>query len=238
MSAPVPLHSAAERLGAVRERIALACARAGRDPAEVTLVAVGKTHTAASIAELGAEGQRDFGENYLQEAEPKINALADHGLCWHFIGHIQSNKCTDIARYFDWVHSVDRVKIARRLSDAARQLERTLNIMIQVNVQDEAGKSGVSVARLPALLDEVAVLEGVRLRGLMAIPEPADDFDAQRRPCAALYRLLVEARDAGIPIDCLSMGMSADLEAAITEGSTHVRVGTALFGPRDYSPKA
>lgn len=224
-----------DRLRAVRARIESACRRFGRDPGDVTLVAVSKTHDAGAVRELHAAGQRDFAENYLQEAVAKISQLADLRIRWHFIGHIQSNKCVQIARHFHWVHSVDRARIARRLDAAARELGRRLDILVQVNIQAEPSKSGVLPGDLPALLDDIRTLEGVRLRGLMAIPRPARDFDDQRRQFAAARGLMRDAQHEGYALDCLSMGMSADLEAAIAEGATHVRVGTALFGPRDYS---
>jgi hypothetical protein len=164
-----------------------------------------------------------------------MHDLTGMPLCWHFIGHIQSNKCADIADHFDWVHSVDRLKIAQKLAQAATRAEKTLDILIQVNVQNEPGKSGVLVDGLEPLLEQAATLEGIRIRGLMVIPEPAADFADQRKPFAELRSLMERANRHGHRLDCLSMGMSADLEAAIAEGATHVRVGTALFGPRDYS---
>lgn len=227
--------SPAARLAAVKLRIAAACESCGRRPEDVTLVAVSKTQSAEAVAALAGQGQVDFGENYVQEGVAKILAVGERTLCWHFIGHIQSNKCSDIARRFDWVHSVDRAKIARRLSDAALAAGRTLDVLLQVNVQGESSKAGVAPSDLPALIEEVAGLDGIRVRGLMAIPEPSTDESRQREPFAALRRLLEDAGQRGCLMDCLSMGMSADLEAAIREGATHVRVGTALFGPRTYS---
>ncbi len=232
-----PAGAAACRLAEVQRRIERALRSAGRAGEKVTLIAVSKTHDADAVGRLAALGQVDFGENYLQEAAAKIRELADAKLTWHFIGRIQSNKCADIARLFDVVHSVDRAKVARKLGEAARALGRTIDVMVQVNVQAERGKSGVAPRELPALIEETAAIAGLRLRGLMAIPEPAADFESQRRPFAELRRLLEEARESGIAIDSLSMGMSADLEAAIAEGATHVRVGTALFGPRNYDHK-
>ena len=232
MSRESEFQTPAGRLAAVRERIDAACVQAGRDPADVTLVAVGKTKPAADIAALADVGQVDFGENYLQEAADKIAVLDGRGLNWHFIGHIQSNKCADIARHFQWVHGVDRVRVARRLDAAAANLGRTLDVMIQVNVDDEAAKSGIDAQALPALVREIAAMDALRLRGLMAIPAPVSGFEVQCRPFAALRRLLESVRGGRADMNCLSMGMSADLEAAIHEGATHVRVGTALFGPR------
>ena len=223
---------AAARLAAVRERIEAACQRAGRDPAGVTLVAVGKTKPASAIAALADAGQGDFGENYVQEGVGKMADLGGRGLNWHFIGHIQSNKCADIARHFQWVHGVDRVRVARRLDAAAGDAGKVLDVLIQVNLDDESAKSGVHADDLPSLVAEVAAMDALRLRGLMAIPAPAVGLDAQRRPFAALRDLLESVRGERDTMDCLSMGMSADLEVAILEGATHVRVGTALFGPR------
>ncbi len=226
--------TATERLATVRSRIEAACRQAGRNPDDVKLIAVGKTKPAAVIAALADAGLVDFGENYVQEATEKIASLDAPGLTWHFIGHIQSNKCADVAKHFDWVHTVDRAKIARRLDAAAARLGRSLNVLIQVNVDEEAGKSGVLAHELPDLVEEVAALPALVLRGLMTIPAPVSGQDAQRRPFAQLRRLLESVRSPGDAMDCLSMGMSADLEAAIAEGATHVRVGTALFGPRQY----
>lgn len=229
--------SPASRLAAVRERIARACAEAGRDPGEITLVAVSKTQPATAIHHLADAGQVDFGENYLQEAAVKINSLSARDLCWHYIGHIQSNKCAELVRRFTWVHSVDRSRVARRLDAAAHAVGRRINVLVQVNIDDEADKSGVSVHGMVELVHEIQEMRALRLRGLMAIPAPAQDLDAQRRPLARMRRLFHELRNGGVDIDCLSMGMSADLEAAILEGATHVRIGTALFGPRSGAKK-
>ncbi len=222
------------RLDDVRARIAAAARAAGRDPAAVRLLAVSKTFGAPELAALAARGQRDFGENYLQEALPKIDALAaDHpGLCWHFIGPLQSNKTRDIAARFDWVHSVDRLSVAQRLS-RQREGRAPLQLCLQVNVSGETSKSGVDAAQLPALALAVAALPNLRLRGLMCIPAPQGDPAAQRAPFARLRVLLQQLRDLGLDVDTLSMGMSADLEAAVAEGATIVRVGSALFGARD-----
>jgi pyridoxal phosphate enzyme (YggS family) len=218
-----------ERLRAVYARIAAAAGAAGRQPADIRLVAVSKTFASERIREAASAGQRDFGENYVQEALDKIDALADLGLSWHFIGPIQSNKTRAIAEQFDWVHSVDRLKIAQRLS-AQRPTERPpLQVCLQVNVSGEASKGGVPPGEVAALAAAVARLPQLQLRGLMAIPEPTDDVALQR----ARFRLLRELRDAaGIPLDALSMGMSDDLESAIAEGATMVRVGRAVFGER------
>jgi pyridoxal phosphate enzyme (YggS family) len=220
------------RLNAVRARIAGAVAEAGRNAAGVCLLAVSKTFDAAAVRELAARGQREFGENYLQEALEKQAALADLPLVWHFIGPIQSNKTRAIAEHFSWVHSVDRLKIAERLSAQRPARLPPLQVCIEVNVSGEASKGGVTVAELPALANAVVALPNLQLRGLMAIPAPAAEKAGQR----AAFRQVRDAFDAlrarGHTLDTLSMGMSADLEAAILEGATIVRVGTALFGER------
>jgi len=202
-----------------------------RDPADVGLLAVSKTQPAAAIREAFAAGLRDFGENYLQEALDKQAALADLALTWHFIGPIQSNKTKPIAEHFAWVHSVDRLKIAQRLSDQRPAGLPPLNVCLQVNVSGEASKSGCAPEDLQPLAQAVAGLPRLHLRGLMCIPAPSDDPAEQHAAFARLRAL----RDAlGLGLDTLSMGMSQDLEAAIAEGATWVRIGTALFGARDY----
>lgn len=221
----------AENSATVLERIAAASRTAGRDPATVGLLAVSKTKPAAALREAAAAGLRDFGENYLQEALDKQRELADLPLVWHFIGPIQSNKTRAIAGHFDWVHSVDRLKIAQRLAEQRPAERGPLNICLQVNVSGEASKSGCHPDDLPALAAAVSQLPNLRLRGLMAIPEPTDD-PAEQRAAFARLRTLSEALNLGL--DTLSMGMSQDLEAAIAEGATWVRIGTALFGARDY----
>jgi hypothetical protein len=224
----------AANLQAVRARIAAACIAAGRPLEAVRLLAVSKTWPAASVREAAVAGQRAFGENYVQEAIDKKAELAgldaEPGLEWHFIGPLQSNKTRPVAENFAWVHSVDRLKIAERLS-AQRPPDRApLQICLQVNVSGEASKGGCSPAEVPALAHAIAALPRLRLRGLMAIPEPSDDPARQREPFAVLRRL----RDAlDIELDTLSMGMSHDLEAAIMEGATIVRIGTAIFGQRN-----
>ncbi|WCE08058.1 YggS family pyridoxal phosphate-dependent enzyme [Pseudomonas sp. JBR1] len=225
----------AENSATVLERIAVASRTAGRDPATVGLLAVSKTKPAAALREAAGAGLRDFGENYLQEALDKQLELADLPLVWHFIGPIQSNKTRAIASHFDWVHSVDRLKIAQRLAEQRLPERGPLNICLQVNVSGEASKSGCHPDELPALATAVSQLPNLRLRGLMAIPEPTDDPASQRAAFARL-RTLSEALNLGL--DTLSMGMSQDLEAAIAEGATWVRVGTALFGARDYGAAA
>ncbi len=223
-----------DRLHAVQARIARAVAGAGRDDTAVRLLAVSKTFGAEAVRDLAACGQRAFGENYVQEALEKQAALRDASLVWHFIGPIQSNKSRAIAEHFSWVHSVDRLKIAERLSAQRPAGLPPLQVCIEVNVSGEASKGGVAPAELPALAEAVAKLPGLQLRGLMTIPAPTPDVAAQR----AAFRQVREQFDAlrarGYALDTLSMGMSGDLEAAILEGATIVRIGTALFGERTY----
>ena len=221
----------AENIAKVGARIREAAQASQRNPLDIGLLAVSKTKPAAAIREAYAAGLRDFGENYLQEALDKQAELADLDLCWHFIGPIQSNKTRPIAEHFAWVHSVDRLKIAQRLSDQRPTQLPPLNICLQVNVSGEASKSGCSPEQLPVLAEAVAALPNLRLRGLMAIPEPTEDVAAQH---AAFARLRQLRDELGLGLDCLSMGMSHDLEAAIAGGATWVRIGTALFGARDY----
>lgn len=220
------------RLDSVHQRIEQACLKAGRDPLQVRLLAVSKTRPAADLRRMAALGQPCFAENYLQEALEKITALADLPLEWHFIGPIQSNKTRLIAEHFAWVHSVDRLKIAQRLSEQRPERMPPLNICLQVNISGEESKSGVSLAQLPELAAQVAALPRLRLRGLMAIPAPAEGLTEQRRPFAALRQALEGLNAGDLSLDTLSMGMSDDLEAAILEGATMLRIGTALFGPR------
>jgi pyridoxal phosphate enzyme (YggS family) len=228
--------SIGSNLQEVKGRIAAACTRAGRDANTVTLLAVSKTFPAEAVRLAYAAGQRAFGENYVQESLDKIAALADlrSRLQWHLIGPLQSNKTRPVAEAFDWVHSVDRLKIAQRLAEQRPAGLPPLQLCLQVNVSGEDSKSGVAPADLPALAKAVAVLpaDRVRLRGLMSIPEPSDDPAAQRRPHRELRELLVALNGQGLALDTLSMGMSADVEAAVAEGSTVVRVGSAIFGYR------
>ncbi len=220
-----------ERFIAVDERIRNAEAEAGRKPHSVGLIAVSKTQPAEAIRAAYDLGQRDFGENYLQEALTKQNALRDLGdIVWHFIGPIQSNKTRSIAENFDWVHAVDRMKTAERLSQQRPLDLPPLNICIQVNVSGEISKSGADLSDLPDLSDRICQLQRLKLRGLMAIPAPIDPSDLDPgKP----FRLLRDAsKNLSNPLDTLSMGMSDDLEWAIREGATWVRIGTALFGPR------
>ncbi|HRM53574.1 MAG TPA: YggS family pyridoxal phosphate-dependent enzyme [Ottowia sp.] len=220
----------------VRARIATACQRAGRGVEEVTLLAVSKTFGADAVRAAAAAGQRAFGENYIQEGVEKIAALRDLGLMWHCIGPIQSNKTRLVAEHFDWVHTVDRLKIAERLS-AQRPADRPpLNVCIQVNIDGGANKSGVAPGEALALARAVAALPQLKLRGLMSIPEIAPDFEAARAVHASARALFDQLNADGLGLDTLSMGMSDDLEAAIAAGSTMVRVGTAIFGSRAPKP--
>ena len=221
----------ADNLSTLAARIQAAVTAAGRDPAGIRLLAVSKTKPADAVREAFAAGVRDVGENYLQEALGKQAELTDLPLTWHFIGPIQSNKTRAIAEHFDWVHSVDRLKIAQRLSEQRPDHLAPLNLCLQVNVSGEASKSGCTPAELPALAEAIAALPKVRLRGLMAIPEPTDDRAAQD---AAFARVRALQDSLGLGLDTLSMGMSHDLESAIAQGATWVRIGTALFGARDY----
>jgi PLP dependent protein len=226
------LENVARNLETVRTRMEEAALRAGRDPEGIRLLAVSKMQPVEALAEAWEAGQRDFGENYLQEALPKLDALADRAAHWHFIGALQSNKTRDVAERFDWVHTVDRESIAKRLSDQRPGELTPLHICLQVNVSGEGSKGGVVPERMPALAEAVAALPRIRLRGLMAIPAPAKDLEAQRAPFRQLRELMQDLNTKGHSLDTLSMGMSDDLEAAIAEGSTLVRVGTAVFGPR------
>jgi PLP dependent protein len=226
-------------LQAVQQIIGAAAREAGRAPQSVALLAVSKTFGYEAVLEAARAGQRAFGENYLQEALDKIAAAAAAApatpLEWHFIGPIQSNKTRPIAQHFDWVHAVEREKIAQRLSEQRPVGMAPLNICLQVNISGEASKSGVTPGELPELARRVAGLPNLTLRGLMAIPEPEADFEAQRAPFARLRQLFEQLRADGLELDTLSMGMSADLRAAIVEGATIVRVGSAIFGARHYS---
>ncbi|AYF89077.1 YggS family pyridoxal phosphate-dependent enzyme [Pseudomonas sp. DY-1] len=221
----------ADNIAKVRARIREAAQASGREFSSIGLLAVSKTKPAAAIRDAFASGIVDFGENYLQEALTKQIELADLPLTWHFIGPIQSNKTKSIAEHFHWVHSVDRLKIAERLSAQRPAGMPPLNICLQVNVSGEASKSGCTPEELPALAVAVSDLPNLRLRGLMAIPEPTDDLAEQHAAFARLRQLQAALNPS---LDTLSMGMSHDLEAAIAEGATWVRIGTALFGARDY----
>ena len=227
-----------DSLQAVKHRMKTAAIAAGRDPDAVGLLAVSKTFGADAVLEAVEAGQRDFGENYVQEALDKIDALKqmapDVVLTWHFIGPIQSNKTRPIAEHCDWVHSVDREKIAQRLSDQRPDHLPPLNICLQVNISGEASKSGVLSEEVTSLALSVSLLPKLRLRGLMAVPAPTDDPQEQRAAFAALAALLTQLQAAGLAVDTLSMGMSSDMDAAIAEGATIVRIGSAIFGQRHY----
>jgi pyridoxal phosphate enzyme (YggS family) len=220
------------RLTEVRERIAHACTKAGRPVDSVRLVAVSKTFPVSAVRDAAAGGQQDFGENYVQEALEKIAACRDLPLTWHFIGPIQSNKTRAIAESFDWVHTIEREKIARRLSEQRPADRAPLDVCIEVNVSGEASKSGVAPGEVDALAHSVSALPRLKLRGLMAIPEPTDDGALQQRRFAELSAIRDRLARDGLALDTLSMGMSADLEAAVAEGATMVRIGTAIFGHR------
>ncbi|WP_435038329.1 YggS family pyridoxal phosphate-dependent enzyme [Pseudomonas neuropathica] len=222
----------ADNIQLVSSRIQAAVTAANRAENSVQLLAVSKTKPAQALREAYTAGLRDFGENYLQEALGKQLELADLPLIWHFIGPIQSNKTRAIAEHFDWVHSVDRLKIAQRLSEQRPAELPPLNICIQVNVSGEASKSGCTPTDLPALAEAISALPRLKLRGLMAIPEPTEDRAEQDAAFAAVQKLQASL---DLPLDTLSMGMSHDLESAIAQGATWVRIGTALFGARDYS---
>ncbi len=220
-----------DSLQATKNRIAAACVSAGRAPDAVRLLAVSKTFPASAVREAFAAGAQAFGENYVQEGLAKIEALIDlrSQLEWHLIGPLQSNKTRPVAEQFDWVHSVDRLKTAQRLSEQRPTGLPPLNVCLQINISGEASKSGLLPAEAVPLARQVATLPRLRLRGLMAIPEPGPEATAQHRAMAALFDAL---KAEGLAVDTLSLGMSADLEAAIAAGSTMVRVGTAVFGTR------
>ena len=229
---PMNKQQLSDNIAKVRSRVRQSAEKCQRQESAILLLAVSKTRPAEAIRSAAGCGLRDFGENYLQEALDKIAQLQDLDLVWHFIGPIQSNKTRPIATHFDWVHSVDRAKIARRLNDQRPESLAPLNICLQVNISGEDSKSGVNPAELPALAQAVAVLPRLRLRGLMAIPAPTDDIARQHANFSRLRELLEEVRQIAGDADTLSMGMSADMEAAIAEGATIVRIGTDIFGPR------
>ena len=216
----------------VVERIRAAEKNSRRKSGSVELVAVGKLHAAEAIRQLAEYGQKAFAENFVQEAISKQQQLSDVDIEWHFIGSIQSNKTRDIANHFSWVHSVERFKIARRLSDQRAEILSPLNICLQVNLQGEESKSGVSRAQLLPMLEQMRDLPRITVRGLMIVPKPVSDPSQQREVFGQLREILEEANRSGHSLDTLSMGMTADLEQAIAEGATHVRIGTALFGLR------
>lgn len=224
------MDSIAERFHHTQSQIRHAASIAGRPRDSVQLLAVSKTKPARDIAALYRLGQRHFAENYLQEALVKQQQLAGFNITWHFIGPIQSNKTKPLASHFDWVHSVDRLKIAQRLSEQRPEHLPPLNICLQVNISEESSKSGVSIEDLPDLVATVSVLPGLRLRGVMAIPEPESNYAKQRQPYRQLYQAVQQLNKP--ELDSFSFGMSGDLKAAIMEGATMVRIGTALFGER------
>ncbi|WP_438765958.1 YggS family pyridoxal phosphate-dependent enzyme [Kushneria sp. TE3] len=233
---PDQSHTVKDTIVAIRRRLEQALASAGRPADSAAVLAVSKTKPAVMLREAFEAGQHLFGENYLQEALEKQRSLADlEGIEWHYIGALQSNKTREVAEHFSWVHTVDREKIARRLSEARPSSLGPLNVCLQVNISREDSKSGVMPEALPALVEQALALPGLRLRGLMAIPAASDDPEQQRVPHAALRALFDELvkRHPDAPLDTLSMGMSGDMEAAIDEGATLVRLGTAIFGSRN-----
>ena len=221
-----------ENLRKIRDLLAETAENAGRSADSVKLLAVSKKQPVSAILEAVSAGQRDFGENQAVEGIEKITEIANPELVWHFIGHLQTNKTRPVAEHFSWVHSVDRLKTARRLSDQRPDSLGDLNVCIQVNVDDEASKSGVRPEEVAQLAAAIVALPRLRLRGLMCLPAIREEFEGQRQPFRRLRELGDELRAAGMPIDTLSMGMSDDFRAAICEGSTIVRIGTAVFGPR------
>ncbi|MCP4490804.1 MAG: YggS family pyridoxal phosphate-dependent enzyme [Gammaproteobacteria bacterium] len=221
-----------KNLSSIRQQISLTAIKYSRDPREILLLAVSKKKPASDIRTAYACGQCDFGENYLQEAEQKIVELNDLDISWHFIGAVQSNKTKAVAQGFSWVHCIDRLKIARRLSEQRSPSMPALNVCIQVNIEQEDSKSGVSLPEVPELARQIAVLPNLRLRGLMTIPAPVDDFESQRKPFSRLREMLETLNQNGLNCDTMSMGMTHDMPAAIAEGATLVRIGTAVFGER------
>lgn len=222
-----------ENFRKIQDLLTHAAEAAGRDPAEVTLLAVTKKKPASLVLAAAEAGQRNFGENFVQEALDKMDETARDDLVWHFIGHLQSNKTRPVAERFQWVHTVDRLKIAKRLSDQRPPDAPPLDLCIQVNIDEEASKAGVAPDEVAGLARDIAGLPRLRLRGLMCIPRERDDPREQREPFARTRALLEALNSEGLGLDTLSMGMTGDFEAAIAEGATIVRIGTALFGPRD-----
>ena len=222
-----------ENLGLIKDLLASSALEAGREPDAVSLLAVSKTQPVSRVLAAAAAGQRDFGENFVQEGLEKIAVTRDQNLVWHFIGHLQNNKTRLVAENFDWVHTIDTLKTARRLSEQRPEALGPLNICLQVNVDNEASKSGLAPEALPELAAAVAELPLLSLRGLMCLPATRIEFDAQRQPFARLRKMAESLSDMGYGNDTLSMGMSGDYRAAIFEGATIVRIGTALFGPRN-----
>lgn len=229
------MSSIAENLLNVRRRIERAEKQYGRVQGSVTLVAVSKTKPVELIRQAIAQGQRVFGESYIQEAVEKILIINDPHLEWHFIGPIQSNKTRPLAAHFDWIHSVDRIKIAQRLNDQRPVDKAPINILLQVNISDEKSKAGTQATEVKTLIESILQMQKLKLRGLMAIPARTNEFAGQRAAFAKMALLLKELNsELGLSMDCLSMGMSNDLEAAIAEGATFVRIGTDIFGAREY----
>lgn len=234
------MNDIAHNLAQVRDKISAAASRCGRASEEVTLLAVSKTKPASAVAEAIAVGQRAFGENYVQEGVEKILHFREagvEGLQWHFIGPLQSNKSRLVAEHFDWCHTVDRLRIASRLSEQRPPHLPPLNVLIQVNISDEESKSGVSLAEIDALADAIVELKGVTLRGLMAIPAPESDYVRQFAVAGQMAVAFTRLKTRYPTVDTLSLGMSDDMDAAIAAGSTMVRIGTAIFGARDYTKK-
>ncbi len=225
--------SITENISAVRQQVERAARAAGRLPEDILLLAVSKTQGPEQVREAFKAGQRDFGENYVQEALTKITALALADIRWHFIGPIQSNKTREIAEHFDWVHSVDRIKIAERLNAQRPDNKTPLSVCVQVNLSEEDSKSGVALSEVVAVCDAISQLSNLRLRGLMAIPAPCVGYEQQRRVFRPLAELLHSLKSQHSTLDTLSIGMSSDFDAAIAEGSTIVRVGSAIFGARN-----
>lgn len=221
-----------ENLRVIRDLLDKASKDAGRGDQEVKLLAVSKKQPVSAILAAVEAGQRDFGENFVQEGLEKIAAIGREDLVWHFIGHLQTNKTRQVAEHFHWVHTIDRFKIARRLSEQRPSELGKLQVCLQVNIDNEASKSGASVDAVPELAAAVTELPGLRLRGLMCLPANRADFEQQRVPFARLRKVLESLQGAGIAVDTLSMGMTGDYRAAIIEGSTIVRIGTAIFGER------
>ena len=227
------MSSIAQSLEKIRNRVTVLERRYQRPPDGVRILAVSKTKPPQAVRAAAEIGQREFGENHVQDALTKLDALADLDLVWHFIGPIQSNKTRIVATRFDWVHSIDRAKIAQRLNEQRPEDLPPLEVCIQVNVSGEGSKSGVDPGEVYELADAVSDLPRLKLRGLMTLPRPCDDLDAQRRPFAELRRVLEELNTRGFALDTLSMGMTNDMEAAIAEGATIIRIGTAIFGARE-----
>ncbi|WP_279048499.1 YggS family pyridoxal phosphate-dependent enzyme [Cedecea davisae] len=234
------MNEIAHNLAQVHGKISATAARCGRSPEEVTLLAVSKTKPASAIAEAIAAGHSAFGENYVQEGVDKIHHFAEQGvegLEWHFIGPLQSNKSRLVAENFDWCHTVDRLRIASRLSEQRPPNLPPLNVLIQVNISDEQSKSGIALSELEQLAAEFAALPGLTLRGLMAIPAPEPDYERQFAVCRQMAEACEALKHRYPTVDTLSLGMTDDMEAAIAAGSTMVRIGTAIFGARDYSAR-